>query len=207
MYRGEWRVKNIPDKIYLQIEEDEMIEDFHKLLHSDRGIEITWSETRINKSDIVYYRRRSKKGAFMNQKIRSVYDNCEKVAWTKVFKAGYILQKEFIKLCPDGKGIWMTVAYNHNGDYIGNSKKAYILCKKRGIIPELISKRHKTCSIGYCEKERKWYGWSHRAIYGFGIGHRVKKGDCSSERIAVGFKIKNLRDAKKVAIAMAESVS
>ncbi len=28
------------------------------------------------------------------------------------------------------------------------------------------------------KKEQKWYGWSHRAIYGFGIGSTCKKGDC-----------------------------
>ncbi len=36
-----------------------------------------------------------------------------------------------------------------------------------------------TCCIGFNEKEQKWYGWSHRAIYGFGIGSIVKKGDCA----------------------------
>jgi hypothetical protein len=33
------------------------------------------------------------------------------------------------------------------------------------------------CQIGLSTKRNKWYGWSHRAIFGFGIGHRVKKGD------------------------------
>ena len=35
-----------------------------------------------------------------------------------------------------------------------------------------------TCSIGWSEKDQKWYGWSHRAIFGFTIGSKVKKGDC-----------------------------
>lgn len=30
--------------------------------------------------------------------------------------------------------------------------------------------------IGFDEKENKWYGWSHRAYYGFGIGFEMKKG-------------------------------
>ena len=34
-------------------------------------------------------------------------------------------------------------------------------------------------SLGFSEKEQKWYGWSHRAIYGFGIGSKTTKGDCS----------------------------
>lgn len=31
--------------------------------------------------------------------------------------------------------------------------------------------------LGFSEKEQKYYGWSHRAIYGFEIGHKVKMGD------------------------------
>lgn len=31
------------------------------------------------------------------------------------------------------------------------------------------------CSIGFNPEEQKWYGWSHRAIYGFGIGSTVTK--------------------------------
>lgn len=36
-----------------------------------------------------------------------------------------------------------------------------------------------TACIGFCEDEQKWYGWSHRAIYGFGVGSEVKRGDCA----------------------------
>jgi hypothetical protein len=36
----------------------------------------------------------------------------------------------------------------------------------------------KTACIGFSDKEQKWYGWSHRAIFGFGIGSEVKRGDC-----------------------------
>jgi hypothetical protein len=32
--------------------------------------------------------------------------------------------------------------------------------------------------IGFNPKEQKWYGWSHRAFFGFEIGSEVKKGDC-----------------------------
>lgn len=31
---------------------------------------------------------------------------------------------------------------------------------------------------GFSPKDGKWYGWSHRAIYGFEIGSTCKKGDC-----------------------------
>lgn len=39
-------------------------------------------------------------------------------------------------------------------------------------------------SLGFNPKEQKWYGWSHRAVFGFGIGSKCKKGDC-------GFKPSN----------------
>lgn len=35
-----------------------------------------------------------------------------------------------------------------------------------------------THGVGFSPKENKWYGWSHRAIYGFTIGSECEKGDC-----------------------------
>jgi hypothetical protein len=32
-------------------------------------------------------------------------------------------------------------------------------------------------NIGFAPTTKKWYGWSHRAIYGFTVGDTVKKGD------------------------------
>lgn len=37
----------------------------------------------------------------------------------------------------------------------------------------------KVACIGFSSREGKWYGWSHRAIYGFEVGSSVKKGDCA----------------------------
>lgn len=90
--------------------------------------------------------------------------------------------------------------------YIGDRKTAYFLCAKKGIKPQPINPIKKEeentaqkakdllngiemkipyqiCSIGFCEKEQKWYGWSHRAIYGFGIGSRVRKGDVAYQPV------------------------
>lgn len=64
------------------------------------------------------------------------------------------------------------------GEYIGDSGRAAFL-HQRGIVPQLASPKHKVCSIGYCARENKWYGWSHRAMFGFGIGSGVRKGDCA----------------------------
>ena len=35
-----------------------------------------------------------------------------------------------------------------------------------------------THGVGFSPKDKKWYGWSHRAIYGFKIGSTCKKGNC-----------------------------
>lgn len=108
--------------------------------------------------------------------------------------------------------------------YIGDPKMADRLWKKYGIETfELADPGHKVCSIGFSPRDQKWYGWSHRAIFGFGVGSKVKKGDCCAssgfvtsyldehpekdKSLPVGFKAKNLHDAKRMAIAFAESVS
>lgn len=77
--------------------------------------------------------------------------------------------------------------------------------------------------IGFSAQEKKWYGWSHRAIQGFGIGYIAKEGDNCTESgwdksylrehpeedlsVPVGFEVKTMDDAKRVAIAFAESIN
>lgn len=73
----------------------------------------------------------------------------------------------------------MEICYTLAGDYIGDIEWAKRLCEGLGVAPEKASASHSVCSIGFSEKEQKWYGWSHRAIGGFGIGSHVKKGDCA----------------------------
>lgn len=68
------------------------------------------------------------------------------------------------------------IACNLNGDYIGDVSEAKLF-DQRGIEPEKRSPDHSICSIGFCQAEQKWYGWSHRASYGFGIGDECKLGD------------------------------
>ena len=125
------------------------------------------------------------------------------------FKAGYEIREEVV----DGSGYGcldfiMKTAYTvPNGDYLGDPKTAYFLCKKHGIKPEKISPDHKVCSIGFCEQSGKYYGWSHRAMYGFSIGDTVKEGDVTAEYLPIGFTAKDLDDCKKMAIAFAKSVS
>ncbi len=121
----------------------------------------------------------------------------------------------------------MTTCYTVDGYWIGNIEKAKYLCETLGIcpVPHPDTKRGELvpCSIGLNEKEQKWYGWSHRAIFGFGIGDIVEEGGCCAssgwtdeylaehpevdKRLPVGFKAETLEDAKRMAIAFANSVS
>lgn len=63
-----------------------------------------------------------------------------------------------------------------DGSLIGDKKMADML-SDYGIIPERKRKDLDVASIGFSPKDNKWYGWSHRAIYGFEPGSKVKKGD------------------------------
>ena len=112
-------------------------------------------------------------------------------------------------------------AYTKTGEYIGEESKAAFLCDDKSIVPEC-RPGHQACSIGFCQADQKWYGWSHRAIYGFGIGDEVAEGDCAASSgwtdeylaeypdadlsLPVGFTAKTLEDAKRMAIAFADSV-
>lgn len=115
-------------------------------------------------------------------------------------------------------------AYSKSGDYIGNSVRAYRLVRLFGITDfEKPESNHCVCSIGFSPSAQKWYGWSQRAICGFGIGDVVKDGDCAAESgwieeyleqhpeadksLAVGFTALTVEDAKRMAIAFAENVS
>lgn len=93
---------------------------------------------------------------------------------------GYEVRTEIVDNPEEGcDPITMRSAYTTSGDYIGDHQTATFLCEEKGIAPELIDSEHNVCSIGFCVTEQKWYGWSHRAIFGFSIGSSVKKGDCA----------------------------
>lgn len=131
--------------------------------------------------------------------------------------------KELVQQLNTETTVLVKSAYTPTGNYIGNKQMAHLLCTKRGIKPEKANPTHKVCSIGFCEAEQKWYGWSHRAIFGFGVGSEVKEGDCCASSgytqeyleghpeddlsLPVGFIAKDLIDAKRMAISFADSVS
>ena len=124
---------------------------------------------------------------------------------------------------PVSEDFWYTVYSNVDGGYIGTPEEAYRQYQ-RGL--RFIQKAHtedKVCSIGLDSDKQKWFGWSHRAMYGFGVGDIVKDGDCCASsrwtdeylkdhpqedrRLPIGFIAKSMEDAKRMAIAFAESVS
>lgn len=138
------------------------------------------------------------------------------------YAPGYSQETVLVTPCDGSESFNMDQVVANAGGCVGNLKDAAYLIKKKGIAPQLAPRNQKTCSIGFCKREQKWYGWSHRAIYGFGIGDVAKDGDCATTSgwteeylaehpeedlsLPVGFEAKTLDDAKRMAIAFAESV-
>lgn len=75
-----------------------------------------------------------------------------------------------------------------------------------GIEGKSIGKDSTIHSYGKAKSDNKWYGWSHRAIAGFGIGDVVKP-DTIDNGTGKEFTIKTDDHAKEVAIAFAKEVS
>jgi len=128
-------------------------------------------------------------------------------------KAGYEIRTELIDGEPFGtEDCELQSAYTFKGEYIGGPDEAKEIMEKRGIQPELADKNHSVCSIGFCESEDKWYGWSHRAIFGWAPGDKITEGmsgfeDLPQEMRRVGYEIKNHEEARTVAKVFARSVS
>ena len=129
-----------------------------------------------------------------------------KIISERVCNAGYILRKVILEL-PGTDPVEWTMAYTPNGDYIGEPRTAYLLCVKRGIQPQKQDSSHSRCSIGFSVKDGKWYGWSHRALYGFKKGSKCEKGDCHYTEERGEWTAENITDAKQMACDFAEGVS
>lgn len=131
---------------------------------------------------------------------------------TKIVKVTRRKGYQIVKMLIDdreygGKGdLPMTCAFNEKGQYIGDPKTARRLVEKFGIKPEL-RPGASVCTIGYSSRRRKWYGWSHRAIAGFGLGSTVKPGDVIVGRFKAGYKPKTMADCRRMAMRFASEVS
>lgn len=102
----------------------------------------------------------------------------------------------------------MSLFYSKvDGGYIGDEDVAKAL-DRYGIAPERRPDGGDVCCIGFSESALKWYGWNHRAVYEFGVGHVVEEGQLGigEEGIEAGFVAKTLGDCKRLAVAFARSV-
>lgn len=133
-----------------------------------------------------------------------------------------ILEEYKIRI-EEANGIQMIFVYNKDDKYVGTLEDFQMYVKENGLSKIQTYGDNKVCSIGFNEEEQKWYGWSHRAIGSFGIGDKVKKDDlCASSgwtdeylkehpekdlSLPIGFEAKTLEDAKRMAIAFADSVA
>lgn len=102
--------------------------------------------------------------------------------------------KDFESRLKIKKGNVNESAINENKEKSGLDK----FLKKHGI-------KEISCGLGYSETENKWYGWSHRGIYGFEIGSHVKKGDCAYK--GKEWTAKTAEDARKMAEDYRDGVS
>lgn len=125
----------------------------------------------------------------------------------EIDRGPYVMRRELWYHHSTQEPTEMFQAYTHDGHYIGDEKTAKMLCVKYGIAPELSDEDHQVCSIGYSEREGRWYGWSHRAIYGFKVGDKVKEGDCGYNPEVGEWTAETNEDAKQMAIQFADSVS
>lgn len=103
----------------------------------------------------------------------------------------------------------MKWAENSLGNYVGDWETAKYL-NSEDINAELAPNLH-ICSIGYCAKEHKWAGWSHRALCKFGLGDKIFEegyGNDGTLFTQHGSQvITNMDQAKQAAINFADYVS
>ena len=94
---------------------------------------------------------------------------------------GYVFKREMVgdSVFGSDDSFEMVRAYTLAGLYIGEPKWARKLVFELGLT-QLQSRRPEgnVCQIGFSEAKQEWYGWSHRAIYHFGIGDTVEPGHC-----------------------------
>ena len=107
----------------------------------------------------------------------------------------------------------LTVYRNEAGDMVCTEDESGLIkiLTKHGISPVKAKSGHCVCSIGFSEKEQKWYGWSHRAMVGFGIGDKIFEEGFGDENTLFtehgSVTIENMAQARQAAEAFANYVS
>ena len=116
--------------------------------------------------------------------VASIYnkDSTNKVTINSSTTDGiFIYQNETI-LMEGNPPLTLDTVYTKVGFYYVGDKKVAEMLLSKGITEQIqphSGNIEHTCSIGFNPIEQSWNGWSHRAIFGFGIGSEVKKGDCA----------------------------
>lgn len=120
-----------------------------------------------------------------------------------------------------GPPLRMEVYRNKAGDYVdtrhGRKKKrpgAIVRAiRRRGIAPELARPENNVCSVGK-GADGLYYGWSHRAMIGFGLGDRVFEAEYAGPDGDMTLFVQHGRrviqtdaDAREAAVAFADYVS
>lgn len=87
---------------------------------------------------------------------------------------GYEIRHEWVwQDGQENEKVMLNNAYTPTGEYIGGPRMAFYLIVVLGIRPEYRTEHSNVCTVGYSAKHEKWFGWSHRAICGFGIGDKL----------------------------------
>ncbi|MDY6857474.1 MAG: hypothetical protein SWO11_22775 [Thermodesulfobacteriota bacterium] len=128
---------------------------------------------------------------------------------------GYLYRREVVDdsgFGGDGNLEMVNCYSSYSGHWIGGPKTARFICIKHGLRNvQKAHQKHCICSIGFNESEQKWYGWSHKAICGFGIGDMILEESFGDDRTLFvkhgSNQIKTMDDAKTAAIRFAASVS
>lgn len=145
------------------------------------------------------------------QGFQPLHENIEVKEETKTGEDDTFVYKR-LKYVWGKQSVYVDAAYTKDDKYIGDPKMARFLKDKYGIDKfELRTPESNICSIGYSPRNQKWYGWSHRAICGFGIGDKVFDetfGNDMTPYVSHGHRdIQNMEDAKESAGNFAEYVS
>ena len=143
----------------------------------------------------------------------SGFDEVDSFTYENTYKSNVVFTERATRM--------IMVMSKIDGGYIGGLEDVWAY-ENRGIQDIQLGSNTQTCCIGFNPVEEKWYGWSHRAMCGFGVGDIVKEGDCcatsgytedylkehpeADTSLPIGFEAYVLEDAKKMAIAFAESV-
>ncbi len=136
----------------------------------------------------------------------------------EVDKGNYVLKTELVQVGNTPKDtVEIVSAYTKDNKYIGDPKAAKMLDDK-GIKPEYKTPDSNICSIGYSDKDKRYFGWSHRVICGFKIGDKLFdpkwKGKLTPDELEKtlyvkrgDITIKDIKQQRQAAINFASDVS